>query len=224
MYYVYKHMQGEKVVYVGLGQRDRQFDRYKYRSTEHAEWIETILEKVGTAYSKAIKNFELESDARYFERLMIKKYQPRFNKYFTKNFQFSNKEIQRRSEYMTGKTGEQHPSFGKTGEKSHRFGVKHSDLAKFKMSQANRGRKLSDEHKAIIANHHHGRKRSDETKAKMSASKRGEKNYLFGIAREKHPLSKENRIKRQKALEEATGVRWYYKIMSPSKYWKGGKA
>ncbi|CAG8659628.1 13766_t:CDS:2, partial [Acaulospora colombiana] len=54
-------------------------------------------------------------------------------------------------------------------------GVKHSDEAKAKISDAKKGKSHSEEHKANISAAGKGKSHSEETKAKMSASHKGQK-------------------------------------------------
>ena len=171
MFYTYVHLEGKEVVYVGFGQKNRQFAKTFRRSDEHAEWISLMLEKVGKSYSKIIKYFKEKSDALYFERLMIKKYQPRFNKVHTKDFR-------RPDLYEYNKTS-RHTS----GSKNFWFGKINPHFIKWNKS----------------------------------------KKRIESIQGQDNPNSMTNRIKRQKALEKVTGVKWYFKIMNPTKCWKGGK-
>lgn len=182
MFYTYIHLEGREVVYVGSGKKNRQFARNYLRSDEHAEWIALMLEKVGQSYSKVIKYFSEESDARYFEKLMIKKYQPKFNKMHTKDFK--RPDVSEMNKEMNAKrVGDKNPMFGKPGywlgkkrEKSPTFGKRWKS-------------------------------------PKLSKQRKGQDN----------PGSMTNKIKRQKTLEKVTGVKWYFKIMNPNKYWKGGR-
>lgn len=143
-YYVYKHVENDKVVYVGFGEGKRQFVRTYLRSEKHADWILAMLKKVGKDYSKIVKYFNEKSDALFFERLMIKKYQPKFNKYHIKDFKH---------------TLETRKKFGQSGDKNPMYGKKHSSktIAKIRSSCNNVG-----ENNGMF-----GKKHSDETRAKL---------------------------------------------------------
>jgi 5-methylcytosine-specific restriction endonuclease McrA len=57
-------------------------------------------------------------------------------------------------------------------------GFKHSEEARKKMSEANKGDK----------NHNFGKHHSEESKKKMSEANKGDKNHMFGRTGDKHPL------------------------------------
>ena len=145
MFYTYVHLEGKEIVYVGFGHKNRQFDKKYRRSNKHAEWIAVMLNKVGQSYSKVIKYFNEESDARYFERLMIKKYQPRFNKQHTKAYTRPDVSIR-----LSKQIGEKHPMFGKkrpdlSAMNTKRSGIKHpmswlNRLKRQKALEKNEGR------------------------------------------------------------------------------------
>ena len=88
--------------------------------------------------------------------------------------------------------GENNPNFGKTGEKNHFFGKKHSAGARRKISEARKGKKpynlgktLSTEHRRKISeaakdrtgekNHFFGKKHSEETRRRLSETNKGKK-------------------------------------------------
>ena len=66
-------------------------------------------------------------------------------------------------------SGENHPMFGMTGEKSHHFGKPRSDETKIKISEANGG----ENHPLF------GKTPSEDTKMKLREAKEGEKNPKF---------------------------------------------
>ena len=72
--------------------------------------------------------------------------------------------------------GERNPMFGRTGQKSPRYGKKHSDETRKKMSESKKGLP--------------GKKHSDESKRKIGDAVRGEKSPMFGTK-----FSKETRQK-----------------------------
>ena len=74
-YYIYKHVEGDEIVYIGLGQNERAWSNHN-RGREHKEWLkstdpfETVqaIERGLTAEQAVIK-----------ERELILKHQPKYN-------------------------------------------------------------------------------------------------------------------------------------------------
>lgn len=62
-------------------------------------------------------------------------------------------------------------------------GLVHSEEAREKMGQPNRGKNISDWHKERISEFHSGKVVSDETKMKMSQAASGENNPMYGKKR-----------------------------------------
>lgn len=84
---------------------------------------------------------------------------------------------QKISKALKGKMAEENnPMFGKSA----RFGLKHSEEIKRKISQATFGKKRSEETKRKISQATLGRRHSEETKEKLSKVNTGEKNPMFG--------------------------------------------
>lgn len=95
-------------------------------------------------------------------------------------------------------SGENHPLYGKRGEKSYWHGKTHSEETKAKMSKARSGenhhmygKKHTEEAKAKMSRAHLGRRHSEETRKKMS----GENHNMYG---KKH--TEETKAKISKAL------------------------
>ena len=61
------------------------------------------------------------------------------------------------------------------------LGILHTEEAKRKMGEPNKGKTISEWQKQRTSEFHKGRKRSEETKKKMSESALGEKNSRYGI-------------------------------------------
>ena len=93
------------------------------------------------------------------------------------------------------------------GEKHYLFGKHLSKITRQKLSEAKKGKKLSEEHKRKISESTKGILKSEEHKQKLSETHKGEKCYAFG----KHP-SEETRLKMSEAhkrenLSEATRLK-----------------
>lgn len=77
----------------------------------------------------------------------------------------------------------QAPMLGKSGELSPTWGYKHTDEARWKISEAGRGRSHAEESKQKIRDSLRGHSTSDETKKKLSEAAKGERNFWYGKAR-----------------------------------------
>ncbi|ABT15388.1 hypothetical protein FR483_N103R [Paramecium bursaria Chlorella virus FR483] len=85
------------------------------------------------------------------------------------------------------KSGEKHPMYGMTGEKSHMYGKTLSEETKRKMSEAKSGEKHpmygkehTEETKQKMSDANFGKTHTEEAKQNMSEAKFGEKCYMFG--------------------------------------------
>lgn len=92
-------------------------------------------------------------------------------------------------------------------------GIKHSEEAKKKMSDAKKGKKHSEEHKQKLSETHKGKqlrlgcKHSEETKKKMSEARKGENNGMYG---KKHSEETKKKISEaQKGNTLCKGLHWY---------------
>lgn len=70
------------------------------------------------------------------------------------------------------------------------LGLKHTEEARRKMGEPNKGKVISEWHKKRISEFHKGKKHSEETKLKMSQKALGEKNHMYGKT-----ISEETRLK-----------------------------
>jgi len=83
-YYVYKHTDRGKVVYIGMGTKARAWD-IKFRSPEHSDYMINILHKKISSI-KVVKYFDNKLDACKYENELIQKLKPKFNKTWTPEF------------------------------------------------------------------------------------------------------------------------------------------
>ena len=60
------------------------------------------------------------------------------------------------------------------------LGLKHTEEARRKMGEPNKGKVISEWHRKRISEFHKGKKRSEETRLKMSQKALGEKNHMYG--------------------------------------------
>jgi len=107
---------------------------------------------------KIIKEFDNEDDAYEYEKSL----EPHINGYYNIAIgglgkQFGTKvsaetrQRNREANLRSGKwQGKDNPGYGKFGADSLRFGAKHTEISKKKMSKAHKGVKLSEEHKKKI--------------------------------------------------------------------------
>ncbi len=61
------------------------------------------------------------------------------------------------------------------------LGIRHTEEARKKMGEPNKGKTISDWHRQRISEFHKGKKHSEEFKAKMSENFMGEKNHRYGV-------------------------------------------
>lgn len=71
------------------------------------------------------------------------------------------------------------------------LGLKHTEEARRKMGDPNKGKVISEGHKKIISEFHTGKKHSEETRLKMSQKALGENNHMYGKT-----ISEETRLKK----------------------------
>lgn len=161
---------------------------------------------------KVIRLFESKNDAVNFEI----KLQRKFN--VSTNDRFYNKAIQTSSFFdVTGTTftnehkqkisqasaGENNAMYGMRGEKHPRFGLKHTEESKLRMSESAKGKIISDEARLNMSKAHLGRKHTEETKVKISIAKSGENHPFFDIPKEQHPMfGKNHSDKAKRAISE----------------------
>lgn len=81
-YYVYAHLDKNKIVYVGFGFGMRLFNAHS-RGKDHIKWLNTQSYKLKF---KIFKHFNIMIKAKRFERELIEKYKPKFNKEFNPNY------------------------------------------------------------------------------------------------------------------------------------------
>ena len=93
-YYVYKHTDRGKVVYIGMGVNGRAWEIYK-RSPEHSEFIVKCLHK-NISSIKIIKYFNNKKDAYTFEYELINKLKPKFNETWTQEYKNKISSIRRK--------------------------------------------------------------------------------------------------------------------------------
>ena len=61
------------------------------------------------------------------------------------------------------------------------LGIRHTEEARKKMGEPNKGKTISDWHRQRVSEFHTGRKHSEESRAKMSEKFMGEKNHRYGV-------------------------------------------
>tara|TARA_R110000744_G_scaffold371335_1_gene482266 strand:+ start:99 stop:620 length:522 start_codon:yes stop_codon:yes gene_type:complete len=83
-YYVYKHTDKDKVVYIGMGTNGRAWEVYK-RSPEHSKFIVKCLHK-NISSIEVIKYFNNKSDTYKYESKLINYYKPKYNKTWTQAY------------------------------------------------------------------------------------------------------------------------------------------
>lgn len=104
-YYVYSHLDGEEVVYIGLGSKCRVFSLA--RDKEHVKWLQS---KGCDLKYKINFRSDVRSECLAFEKKLINKLKPKFNKMNNPNFyrvahnrKFSDKQIiSIRNKYKNG--------------------------------------------------------------------------------------------------------------------------
>lgn len=110
-----------------------------------------------------------------------------------------------RSEETRAKmSGENHPLYGKTGENNHRYGKKHTEETKEKMSKALSGKNNPMYGKRREDNPNYGRTHTEEAREKMSKALSGENHPMYGKRGEKSHMygrtfSRETREKMSKS-------------------------
>jgi len=126
-YYVYKHTDRGKVVYIGMGTKGRAWEVYK-RSPEHSKFIIKCLHKRLSSI-KVIKYFNNKLDTYKYETKLINYYKPKYNKTWTQAYKdlISSKGIGRkvsletRSKISQSQKGEKGFWYGKTQSKKTKY-------------------------------------------------------------------------------------------------------
>ncbi len=86
-YYVYKHTDKDKILYVGMGSNGRAW-QVNSRSTGHSKFLVKCLHK-NISSIKIIKYFNNKSDAYRYEAKLISYYKPKYNKTWTQAYKNS---------------------------------------------------------------------------------------------------------------------------------------
>ena len=89
-YYVYKHMDGDEIVYIGMGQGQRAWRYDNTRRKDHITWMKAqdLFQAVVCVCNQLTKE-----DAHKLEVQLIKKHQPRFNQQHTDDYIASRGEL-----------------------------------------------------------------------------------------------------------------------------------
>jgi len=155
MAYVYLHTRRDKdeAFYVGIGS-DVNYYRSKTNRNRNKHW-HNIVDKLNGEYDIHILMDNISYD-----------YAREMEKYFISLYGRSN----------LGKGTLCNLTDG--GEGCH--GLVHSEEARRKMGEPNKGKTISEEHKKIISEFHTGKKHSDEWKMQMSKRMSGERNHNYG--------------------------------------------
>jgi hypothetical protein len=125
-YYVYKHTDRGKVVYIGMGTKGRAWEVYK-RSPEHSKFLVKCLHK-NISSIKIIKYFDNKLDTYKYEAKLINYYKPKYNLTWTKAYKDSISPKGRKVSLAT-KTK---ISESQKGEKGFWYGKKQSEEIKYK--------------------------------------------------------------------------------------------
>lgn len=82
-FYVYKHTDGDEIVYIGMGQGHRAWRYDNTRRKDHIEWMKNqdLFEVVVCVCNQLTKD-----DAHKLEVDLIKKHQPKFNRQYTDSY------------------------------------------------------------------------------------------------------------------------------------------
>jgi len=81
-YYVYAHVNEDEIVYIGKGKYSRAWQSER-RSKDHYEFM---INNLPYLHVEILINNILEEEALSIEKYLIKKYQPKFNVYYTDKF------------------------------------------------------------------------------------------------------------------------------------------
>tara|TARA_B110000977_G_scaffold184015_1_gene247245 strand:+ start:383 stop:844 length:462 start_codon:yes stop_codon:yes gene_type:complete len=86
-YYVYKHTDKDKAVYIGMGSNGRAW-QVNSRSANHSKFLVKCLHE-NISSIKIIKYFNNKSDAYRYEAELISYYKPKYNKTWTQAYKDS---------------------------------------------------------------------------------------------------------------------------------------
>ena len=88
--YIYRHIDGEEVVYIGVGTGARAFYSLQmgHRSKEHSDWMEDKYNQ-GIIPVEFIATGLTKEEAKETEKELIAKHRPRFNKQHNPDHSFS---------------------------------------------------------------------------------------------------------------------------------------
>jgi len=84
-FYVYEHLDGDEIVYIGMGQGQRAWRYDNTRSPEHIKWMKK------TNLFDAVKCIEYglsKKEATLLEQKLIEKHQPKYNRKHTLHYAF----------------------------------------------------------------------------------------------------------------------------------------
>ena len=127
-YYVYKHTDRGKVVYIGMGTKGRAWE-VKWRSPEHSKFLVKCLHK-NISSIKIIKYFDNKLNTYKYETKLINYYKPKYNKTWTQAYKDSISPNKGRKMSLATKTK---ISESLKGEKSFWYGKKRYEKTKYKI-------------------------------------------------------------------------------------------
>jgi hypothetical protein len=92
-HYIYKHIEGNEIVYIGVGKGARAFysAQMGHRSPEHSFWLEENYNR-GVIPVEFIETGLSKEEAYKREKLLISKYKPRFNKHHNPKHNFTKRD------------------------------------------------------------------------------------------------------------------------------------
>lgn len=90
-YYVYFHLDGEEIVYIGYGRGSRCCSSVG-RKGGHAPFMDSKISAGDFSFIAIIENSLCKEDAVKLEERLIKETQPAFNKFFTESWKNTNRD------------------------------------------------------------------------------------------------------------------------------------